>query len=72
MQIFTKWVCYNGAIGITENGEYYELETGKIMKREVHAGALYYRCTSSNKRYSWSKCNSAKELKRIEINICPF
>lgn len=72
MSIFTKWVCYGGKIGVTETGDYYELSTGVVLKKEVHAGALYYRAISSNKRYSWSKCNRTKVLKRIEIIELPF
>ena len=70
--IFTKWVCYNGKVGVTETGEYYEIESCKLLTIEHHAGALYYRTKSSNKRYSWAKCNRTKVLKRIEIIDMPF
>ena len=72
MQIFTKWICYNGKVGVTENGEYFDIETGSIMNREVHAGAFYYRPRSSNKRFSYNKCNQSKILKRVEIIQFPF
>lgn len=72
MAIFTKWVCYNGKVGVTETGDYFELPEGIIMKKEVHAGALYYRANKSTKRYSWKKCNATKVLKKVEIIELPF
>lgn len=72
MDIFTKWLCYDGLVGVTESGEYYEINTGAIMNREVHAGAIYYRAFSSSKRYSWRKCNLTKIEKRLQIIQIPF
>jgi hypothetical protein len=72
MVIYTKWVSYNGIIGITIEGNYYEIKTGKKMFREYHNGSLYYRIVGSNKRYSYKKCNETKELKKIEIIELPF
>jgi hypothetical protein len=70
--IFTNWVCYDGKVGVTEAGDYFELCSGVLLKKEVHAGALYYRAVGSKKRYSWRKCNRTKILKRIEIIKLPF
>ena len=72
MSIFTNWVCYDGKVDVTENGDYFDLEKGVIMNREVHAGAFYYRSRSSNKRFSYNKCNQSKILKRVEIIQLPF
>lgn len=72
MNIYTKWVAYNGKVGITEKGEYYDMSTTVQLHKEVHQGALYYRATSSKKRYSWKKCNKTKEAKKEIIIILPF
>ena len=72
MAIFTKWICYKGAVGVTDDGDYYDLLSGKIMNKEIHAGALYYRAVKSAKRYSWRKCNNSKVLKCMEIIKLPF
>lgn len=72
MHIYTKWVCYSGEIGITDKGEFFELSTGKQLLRCEHQGSVYYRSYGSKKRYSYKKCNETKELKRVEIILCPF
>lgn len=68
--IFTKWVSLG--VGITENGDYYELATGKKLNREYFAGAIYYRAVGSSKRYSFKKLNENKILKKVEIIEMPF
>jgi hypothetical protein len=72
MAIFTTWLAYEGKIGITENGEYYDMGIGVKLIREVHCGAIYYRAISSKKRYSWSKANRTKLRKKVEIIEMPF
>jgi hypothetical protein len=72
MTIYTTWVCYNGKVGVTLKGEYYDLLTGKQMFKEVHQGAIHYRAFGSKKRYSWKKCNETKVKKEIEIIQIPF
>jgi hypothetical protein len=72
MYIFTTHLCYDGKIGVTGNGEYYDLETGKRLNREYHNGAIYYRCIGSKKRYSWKKCNDTKIAKSVKIIEMPF
>ncbi len=70
--LFTKWMAYDGRVGITNDGEYYDLENNKKLVREVHCGAIYYRAIASKKRYSWNKCNKTKQLKSVEIIKLPF
>ena len=72
MLIFTTWTCYNGEVGVTLDGEYYEIGTGKKLHQEYHKGALYYRANGSKKRYSWKKCNETKIEKQVEIIQLPF
>ena len=72
MQIYTKWIAYNGIIGITENYEYYDLNTNKKLIKEVHQGSIYYRENGSKKRFSFNKINKTKQLKKIEIMNLPF
>lgn len=72
MIIFTTWVSYGGKLGITNDGEYYDLEFGIKLNREVHCGAIYYRASTSKKRYSWSKANRTKLRKKVEIIEMPF
>jgi hypothetical protein len=72
MNIYTTYVCYDGKIGVTLNGEYYDLERGVLLKREYHNGAIYYRAIGSKKRYSWKKCNETKVEKVVEIIVVPF
>jgi hypothetical protein len=72
MQIYTTHVCYDGRIGVTAKGEYYELPTGTLLMRECHQGAIYYRAFKSKKRYSWKKCNETKLTKVVEIINMPF
>ena len=70
MSIFTKYTGYSGKVGVTDAGEYYDMQLQALMKREYHLGAIYYRI--GNKRYSWNKCNHTKIEKRIEILNYPF
>lgn len=70
--ILTKWIAYNGKVGITESGEYYDLETGIRLNREYHNGAIYYRAFRSKTRYSWKKCNDTKVKKVVKIIEIPF
>jgi hypothetical protein len=72
MDIYTTWVSYNGLVGITKDGDYYELNTGLQMFKEVHQGSLYYRAFKSKKRYSYKKCNETKILKAVKIIEIPF
>lgn len=72
MEIYTKWVCYDGQVGVTESGVYYEISTGIKMKREYYQSAIYYRARSSTKRYSWLKCNRTKSLKIINIKTLNY
>ena len=72
MQVYTTHVCYNGKIGVTSEGEYYDLETGIRLNREYHNGAIYYRAFRSKTRYSWKKCNDTKVEKVVEIIQMPF
>jgi len=72
MQIFTKWTAYDGLIGITERGEYFDMKLGIQLFKEVHCGAIYYRAISSKKRYSYNKANTTKKLEKKEITIIPF
>jgi len=72
MEIWTKWIAYNGEIGITENGEFYEISTGTQLKREYHNGQIKYRKFASQKRYSWIKLNQTKKIKSVEIIHIPF
>jgi hypothetical protein len=72
MTIYTTHICYDGKIGVTSNGEYYELETGTKLKREYHNGAIYYRAIGSKTRYSWKKCNDTKIEKAVKIIEVPF
>lgn len=72
MVILTKWVCYDGKVGVTSNGEYYEISTGKKLNKEYYAGAISFRSIGSNKRYSYKKCNKTKIQKEIEILQTPF
>ena len=72
MIIYTTHICYDGGIGVTSSGEYYELERGILLNREYHNGAIYYRANGSKKRYSWKKCNETKISKRVQIIIMPF
>lgn len=51
MTIWTKWVTYNEEIGITENGEFFEISTGTQLNREYHNGQIKYRKFGSEKRY---------------------
>lgn len=34
MSVLTKWVCFNGKVGVTSNGEYYDLSTFKKIYKE--------------------------------------
>ena len=70
--ILTKWIAYNGKVGITESGEYYDLKTGIRLNREYHNGAIYYRAFRSKTRYSWKKCNDTKVEKVVKIIEIPF
>jgi hypothetical protein len=70
--IFTTWISYNGLIGVTKDGEYYELKTGKKLNREYHNGALYYRANKSKKRYSWNKINIMKKEEVVQVMVMPF
>lgn len=72
MIVYTKWVAYNGLVGVTKNYEYYELSTGKILTKEVHQGSIYYRAHKESKRYSFNKINKSKILQIIEIIKLPF
>lgn len=72
MRIFTTWVSYSGKLGITNEGEYYDLQVGIKLNREIHCGAIYYRGASSKKRYSWAKANNTKVKKVVEIIEMPF
>lgn len=70
--IFTTWISYNGLVGITKDGEYYELKTGLQMFKEVHQGSLYYRAFKSKKRYSWKKMNATKKKEVVQVMEMPF
>ena len=72
MNIFTTHLCYEGKIGVTGNGEYYDLESGLRLNREYHNGAIYYRAYKSKTRYSWKKCNDTKFRKVVKILEMPF
>ena len=72
MTIWTKWVAYNGEIGVTESGEFFEISTGTQLNREYHNGQIKYRKFGSEKRYSWRKLNKTKKLKSVEIIEMPF
>lgn len=72
MVILTKWVCYDGKVGVTSNGEYYELSTGKKLNKEYYSGSISFRAIGSNKRYSYKKCNKTKIQEEIEILETPF
>ena len=72
MDILTKWVCFNGLVGITKDGNYYDLSSGKLLNKEYYAGALSYRAVGSKKRYSYKKCNETKTLKEVKIIEMPF
>ena len=72
MRIYTTWMAYNGEVGITHSGDYYEMSTGKQMQRCEHQGSLYYRVLGSKKRYSYRKCNKTKIKQRVEVVIMPF
>lgn len=41
MQIYTKWISYDGKIGITDNYDYYLMDNAQIMEKEVHQGSIY-------------------------------
>lgn len=72
MQIYTKWISYDGKIGITDNYDYYLMDSAQIMDKEVHQGSIYYRCNSSSKRYSFNKINKTKRLEQKLIFKMPF
>jgi hypothetical protein len=72
MQIYTTHICYEGKVGVTSKGEYYELSTATLLVREYHQGAIYYRAFKGKKRYSWKKCNETKQPKVVEIIDMPF
>ena len=68
MFTYTKWTSYNGEVGITEKGEYFDLKTGMKLHKEVHQGSIYYRRRTSTKRYSWRKCNETKKFEAVLID----
>ncbi len=72
MTIYTKWIAYDGLVGVTENYEYYDLTNCKRLIKEVHQGSIYYRENGSKKRYSFKKINKTKKLEKIEIINLPF
>lgn len=72
MSILTEWVCFNGKVGVTSNGEYYDLSNFKKLHKEYYAGSISYRAVGSKIRYSWKKCNDTKVEKQVEIPLCPF
>ncbi len=72
MNIYTTHVCYDGKIGVTAKGEYYDLDRGILLKREYHNGAIYYRAIGSKTRYSYNKCNQTKVKKSVQIINVPF
>lgn len=72
MDIWTNWVCYDDKVGITKNGEFYELSTMTKLIREYHNGQIKYRKNGCTKRYSWNKCNKTKILKKVLIIELPF
>lgn len=72
MQIYTKWISYNGKIGITDKYEYYLMDNAQVMDKEVHQGSIFYRAKSSSKRYSFNKINKTKKLYQKLIFKMPF
>jgi hypothetical protein len=64
MFIFTKYTAYNGLVGISEDGEVYDMKTNRKMKKEVHCGAIYFRSISSSK-IEKTKIESRQQIKSI-------
>lgn len=60
MFIFTKYTAYNGLVGISEDGEVYDMKTNRKMKKEVHCGAIYFRSISSSKSFHYQKLRKLK------------
>jgi hypothetical protein len=72
MFIFTKYTAYNGLVGISEDGEVYDMKTNRKMKKEVHCGAIYFRSISSSKKFSLSKIEKTKIESRQQIKSIIF
>lgn len=72
MQLYTTWTAYGGKVGITQAGEFFEMDKGIKLNRVYHQGAIYYRANRSNIRYSRKKIIETKKRQRKEIIIIPF